>query len=853
MANRNQRVPFHDAIGSIWSCEGIARPGTDRGEYQIRYFRRTFAAPAGATLTCHISADSRYKLWFNGQIVGRGPAKGDITHTFYDSYELTPMLRRGRNVLAVQVQHYGRVWPNYAIGGPSVSQMTACPMFVMDGILRSGDGSEVQTLHTDARWRVAIDQAYRHHGTPAQTPCAPMQETFDASRYPWGFNAVGYDDSAWPPATIVNTIVRLDDDHDSILPHRLLPRMIANLEESTPRLFQEALSASGSLQAKDWRPMLAGRGSVCVRPGTSAGIWLDAAELTAAYSRIRFSGKGTITLVYTEAAIDDKGRKSHRDTPPPPHRPFAPDIHTPIPGSAEFTITPGEPTAQYDQVFCDGPGAYEPFDRRTFRFVYLEISSPADAREALRVQGLQFVPTAYPYKELATFACSEASATAIWDLCWRTARLCAHETFEDCPYYEQLQYGGDTQVQAMISYYVPADASLARQFLYQFDWSRQSNGLTRSRYPSRVPQTIPYWSLHWVMAVRDYWDHTGDQRALHDLLPGVLATMDYFHRQTTANGTIGRLDGWRVADWCPQWNHEQDGGGVPPGAGAGQAAFDSLITAVALADVIALVRAATERSNEAQKGYTSQDLRVIERTLQRRLEKLRAAAHRVYFDPSRGLYLDRPAGTDPRATASAYTNVWAILAGMPCDYRSLAQRIVSDKALCQLTFFSRYFACRALAKAGRYDLMPTLLATWQEMLQWGLTTVAETTDLATTRSDCHAWGAGPLVEYIREVLGVRPGEPGYAVIAIEPKPAGLTHARGRVPLTRLDAAVPARFVEVAWRIEKGTFTLIASSPKGIPCRVTLPDGSVQSFPKGGKIKLTCKAAAPLCVSTTRTE
>ena len=39
----------------------------------------------------------------------------------------------------------------------------------------------------------------------------------------------------------------------------------------------------------------------------------------------------------------------------------------------------------------------------------------------------------------------------MFEVGWRTARLCAMETYMDCPYYEQLQYIGDARIQAMIS------------------------------------------------------------------------------------------------------------------------------------------------------------------------------------------------------------------------------------------------------------------------------------------------------------------------------------------------------------------------------------------------------------------
>ena len=96
-----------------------------------------------------------------------------------------------------------------------------------------------------------------------------------------------------------------------------------------------------------------------------------------------------------------------------------------------------------------------------------------------------------------------------------------------------------------------------------------------------------------------------------------------------------------------------------------------------------------------------------------------------------------------------------------------------------------------------------------------------------------------MVEFCREVLGVRPAQPGYAAIGIEPKPAGLTFARGRVPLTRLAGGEPARFVCVDWRIEAGRFAFRAESPAQVPCRVRLPDGSESHFPRGGEVRLEC--------------
>ena len=52
----------------------------------------------------------------------------------------------------------------------------------------------------------------------------------------------------------------------------------------------------------------------------------------------------------------------------------------------------------------------------------------------------------------------------------------------------------------------PSDVSLqdGRKAIEMFDQSRMANGLTQSRYPSRVRQIIPPFSLWWVGMVYDY-------------------------------------------------------------------------------------------------------------------------------------------------------------------------------------------------------------------------------------------------------------------------------------------------------------------------------------------------------------
>lgn len=91
---------------------------------------------------------------------------------------------------------------------------------------------------------------------------------------------------------------------------------------------------------------------------------------------------------------------------------------------------------------------------------------------------------------------------------------------------------------------------------------------------------------------------------------------------------------------------------------------------------------------------------------------------------------------------------------------------LEDGRLIKTTIYFSYYLNRALKKAGLGDRLPDNLGAWEEQLKLGLTTWAETPE--PSRSDCHAWGSSPNIEFYRTVLGIDSDAPGFGKIRIEP-------------------------------------------------------------------------------------
>ena len=752
------QTPATNWANTYWTAHWILHPTAPARQYGIYHFRKTIDVPQKpARFIVHVSADNRYRLFVNGKAVALGPARSDTQNWNYETLNLAPFLQAGPNTLAAQVWNMGE--------GAPVAQMTYQTGFVLQG-----DSDAEKQVNTDASWKVYKNPAY----SPIKNDIAKLQtyivmgdgDRVDAAQYPWGWEQPGFDDRTWVGAKLLSFPTKprgLGSDGN----WGLVPRQIPMMEEQMVRLAAVRRVENGKMEPG----FLQGKAPVRVKANTKATFLLDQGTLTNAYPELTVSGGrgAVVTLSYAEALVDAKNQKGNRN-----------DID-------------GRTLRGFDDQFvADGTArrTFRPLWFRTYRYLQLTVETKDDALVLDDLVG-QF--SGYPFEQKAQFASSDTTLKAIWDVGWRTARLCAGETYFDCPYYEQLQYVGDTRIQSLISLYVAGDDRLMRKAILDYDHSRFNEGLTQSRYPSADFQVIPTFSLFWVCMIHDYWMHRTDDAFVKSMLPGILGVLDWHEQRLTKVGLNGPMNWWNFVDWAWPWTQESRIGGIPPGLNEGSSTLtlQQAYTYFRAADLLAHFG-----KNEQAEHY---------RDLGRRLNK---AVYSECWDAGRGLLADTPA----KKTFSQHANILAVLtdAVPTAQQAALLQKTMAapasgPTAVTQATFYFKFYLFEALKKAGLGDQFIDQLKPWRNMLAMGLTTFAENPE--PTRSDCHAWSASPLYEFLSVTCGIRPAEPGFRTVRIEPFLGNLKTVNGQVP--HPSGTIAVQFARTETGGLNGTVTLPA--------------------------------------------
>ncbi len=728
--------------------------------YGVYLFRRVakLESPPPA-LRIRITADSRYELRVNGVKLSWGPARGTLDWWHYETVDIASQLRPGVNVMAVTVWNDG---PHAAL----------CQFSFETGLIVEAEGSAQTVFNAGPDWRCLRDNAYEPIPVPQRSqygyfaigPC----EKFDAARHPWGWEGPGFDDSAWPKVRM-GYAASERGQRDAQTRWALVPSGLPQMEE-TPERLAKVRRAEGVTPPADFLQKPA---SLTVPANAKATLLLDHGHLTTGFPVLSFDGGGgaRISVRYSEGLFQtEKPRriKGNRN-----------DVE-------------GKTFWGYgDQVLADGqPRQWRPLYWRTWRYIELTVETAAIP---LVLRDVSAVYTGYPFDLRARFESTRPELTQIFETGWRTARLCAHETYMDCPYYEQLQYAGDTRIQCLVTLFNSGDPRLVKQALRMIERSRTPDGITFSRAPSTLPQYIPPFALWWICMVHDFWWYVPEPDFVREMLPGVRSVLGFYAQFFREDGLLRSMPYWNYVDWVPAWRN-----GTPPSS-------EGLMPAAIHLQLLHALQAAADL--EAALGDPI-------RAAEARTQSLRLAEHirGRFWNSGRKLFSEDLEGRH----YSQHANALAVLAGLieePEDARGLMERVAAapENELYPCSVYFRFYLDRAMAKAGLGDQYLDRLGTWQFMLKEGLTTWAEI-DRPETRSDCHAWGASPNIEFLRTVLGVDSAAPGFSKVSVRPHLGPLKRAGGAVPHPK------GMIVVEVERTEKG-YSIKAQAPPGVEVMV----------------------------------
>ena len=445
-------------------------------------------------------------------------------------------------------------------------------------------------------------------------------------------------------------------------------------------------------------------------------------------------------------------------------------------------------------------------------FRYVEIEGLADGIDP---DGIVQLAVHYPFDDdAASFASSHPLLDEIWDFCRYSIKATS---------FLGIYIDGDRER-------VPYEADAYIDGLGHIACDREYSMLRRSiEFLIDQPTWPTEWQLYLVLAAWTDWMWSGDDRLVNkrfdDLEAKALVALrnadglvdtsladesflESIHYMGASSEHFG-VEAFRdVVDW-PQV--ERDGHDIRP--------VNAIVNALHYRAIYCLadIAASTGREEKADR------LRGMAR-------QTRAAYTEYLVDPSSGLIIDG-VGSEH---SSLHSNMFAAAAGLvDADAAGPVREFIRAKGMACSVYGSQMLL-EAVYALGDGDYGLTLLTgtgmrSWAHMIRDVGTTISLEAwdDSVKPNQDWnHAWGAAPAGIVPFGLLGVRPLEPGFANVLINPQTGGLSFASGTVPTVRGPIGVRV------WDDGGSPYTVEVTIPANVTATVGLPFGSASANDSG---------------------
>ncbi len=677
---RDYRVPY-PADRSI-HFQWIALPELPSPPF-IAGYRCRLVLTEPRKVSFAIGADERYELCINGETVGRGNDRGYPGMWFFETREIE--LPAGEHIFAIKVWTLGNKYKPQA-------QMSAGHGFALEFL-----NSELKSYSTgNPGWEAIAFQGLSCVWNDWRA--IGYGEVYDMALFHWEPFATG---AALPDITVPVSV-----ESDRTMEPTALPEQISI--PITEGSFRNAL---------EWNELWHKNVPLTIAAHTTETVLLKLDDYYAGYVCLAVSGgRGAELAEEWAEALFSKPNDGH-----------SPKIRN-----------------SDDDGYFFGFGNRYRLDGKMHelsstwwnsgRYIQFTVIT---ADEPLTIRSLRIMETRYPFEAECVLPERDTNWRRIMNMSLRTWQLCAHETYMDCPYYEQLMYLGDTRLQLLITYIASRDRRLAGQAIKLMAASQRADGLTQSRFPSDPPQYIPPFSLFFIGIIHDYAWWCDDGATVRELLPTVRRIIGHF-RQRIHDGLIPISDEWNFCDWvkAPGWNY-----GTPP------VGPDGLNAYLNMAFLMNWRLAA-----ELEYHFGSRETAINWR---REIRQLARAIEKTFLDPVSGLLAD----TTAKDSFSEHVQVLAVGAGLKTSWPDVPCAV-------HTTGFFDHYTFEALRLLGRGDLIRKRFKRWYDMLSYDICTTLEAPE--PSRSDCHAWSAHPVFHAAATLAGIRPMTPGFKKIRIAP-------------------------------------------------------------------------------------
>jgi len=729
----NPVQPIDDAAW-IWHPDYANPAGPDHSEYfssgwrepVLLRFRKEFTA-TDQPLRIHVTADERFELFLDGLRIARGPDRSDVEHWSYASYDLQPA--PGTHQLEAVAWSVGPYAP--------VAQLTW-----RGGFILKAEGNYDAALTTGkAAWEVA-----QLSGIEFQAP-----RTFVGAELIAHGCGAQWKEGSYVPAKIVRPAIHPQMVGESAAGWKLFPTRLPDQIDREINAGKAVALGNGTLGAKDviraeqarnpdlprWQAVIAGQDQMVVPPHTEEFLLWDLGNYYTAYPLCEVSGGTGAKLAWgwgESLYLPDSDAKGQRD---------------------EFI---GKNFHGLTDTFLPAGGEHQKFSTlwwRAGRWCLLSIKTDS---EPLTIHRLALNESRYPYENESVFDDGDPELAGVVKLAVRGIQMCSHETYMDCPYYEQLMYDGDSRLELLTTMAMTRDDRLVKRALELFDFSRRNWGFVNERFPAYLPQNSPTFSLIWALMLRDYTYWRNDPEFVKNRAIGLRSMLENFNPYVNQDGLLENLPGWPFVDWVPDWS----AGDAPDGA-HGISAVNNLLYVYAL-----------EKSAEIEDSL---DEPLLAQRLRAKAGRTAAAVRAKFWDEQRGLMADNLAHDQFSEHAQCLALLSDTVTGDQA--KRCFDQLLSAPDLKRATIYFSFYLMETWQKFGRGDLIVDRMNFWKDLVKQGLKTPVEMP--GNTRSDCHAWGSHPLFHLEASVAGVRPASPGFRTVRIAPAPGNLPKIVSHLP------------------------------------------------------------------------